>query len=269
LARHHFDTTALHTDDAGAALLVRHLGLEFDEVIISLNDLDGADPDWWMQGKILTYSQQREPFVHIDSDVYLFKPLPQRLITAPVLAQNPEPIHPADPCYDVEGCEIAIRARGDGHIPAEWSWYRTFVPEQRAACTGIFGGNRLDFIREYAGTALRLLESSANRRAFDTPGLKPRLVPFFEQYILAACAAYHKVEIEYLFNSYGHAVSAASDSGFTHLMADAKRDGRLAARLEQRVARDWPEAYDRLEALFETRSRYLPNERSRACQTSG
>jgi hypothetical protein len=256
LARQHFETIALHTDDAGAALLVRRLGLQFDEVVISLNGLDAADPDWWMQGKLLTYSQQQEPFVHIDSDVYLFKPLPARLTSAPLLAQNPEHVGPADPYYDVEACEVAIRARGDGHIPAEWSWYRTFVPEQRAACTGIFGGNRLDFIRDYAETVLRILRSPANRRAFDAPGLKSRLVPFFEQYILAACARYHKVEIEYLFNSFGHALSAAADSGFTHLMADAKRDARLAARLEQRVARDWPEAYDRLEALFQTRSRY-------------
>jgi len=162
LAREHFDSIALHTDNAGAALLVDRLGLDFDHVSTSLNQLNGHDPDWWMQGKLHTYAEQQEPFVHLDCDVYLFKPLPERLMTAAVLAQNPEEVSPRAPWYDVEACELAIRAHGDGHIPPEWTWYRTFVPDQKAACCGIFGGHCLDFIRAYATTArFRLDEKQA------------------------------------------------------------------------------------------------------------
>jgi len=256
LAREHFDSIALHTDNAGAALLVDRLGLDFDHVSTSLNQLNGHDPDWWMQGKLHTYAEQQEPFVHLDCDVYLFKPLPERLMTAAVLAQNPEEVSPRAPWYDVEACELAIRAHGDGHIPPEWTWYRTFVPDQKAACCGIFGGHCLDFIRAYATTALAILDSPGNRHAFDWTKNKREYNPFFEQYMLAACASYHKIGIEFLFDSWAHALAAAGDSGFTHLMADAKRNPKVAARLEQRVAQGWPQAVERCQSLLSSKLSY-------------
>jgi len=249
-ARRHFDSIALHTDDAGAELLVDLLGLNFDHVSTSLNQLKDQDPDWWMQGKLHTYAEQREPFVHLDCDVYLFKPLPERLITSGVLAQNPEIVGPDSIWYDVEACEVAIRAHGDGYIPAEWSRYRTLIANQKAACCGIFGGHQLEFIRAYATTALGLLQSPGNRRAFDHLRYKRELNPFFEQYLLAACAHYHKVEIEYLFHSWDHARSAAAEFGFTHLMAGAKQNATVVTRIEDRVAREWPEYYNRCRSLF-------------------
>jgi len=256
LARQHFETTALHTDDAGAALLLDGLGLAFDHVDTSLNELNDADPDWWMQGKLHTYAQQHEPFVHLDSDVYLFKPLPPRILQAAVLAQNPESVDSSSHWYDVPACELAIRTRGDGYIPPEWTWYRTFVATQEAACCGIFGGHQLDFIRDYASTVLRLLRNPGNRHAFDRMPSKRHQNPFFEQYLLAACAGYHKVKIEYLFPSFSDAYSTAANIGFTHLMADAKRNANVSARLDQRVARDYPKAYERCEALFKNELKY-------------
>lgn len=249
LAQRHFDSLSLHTDDAGAGLLVDQLGLGFDKLSLSLNSLDSADPDWWIQGKLLTYAEQEKPFVHIDCDVYLFKPLPERLTSAAVLAQNPETIEPLSPWYDAEACETAIRNCGDGHIPPEWTKYRA-APEQLAACCGIFGGHSLDFIRDYSSSVLRILQAPGNRHAFDHLNTKRQLNPLFEQYLLAAWAEYHGVRIEYLFSSFDNAFLEAEDAGFTHLMAEAKLDGGLAARIEKRVAREWPEAYERCQALF-------------------
>jgi len=253
LARPHFDCTVLHTDDAGVRLLIDDLGLSFDHVSTSLNQLDGEDPDWWMLGKIQTYSEQQEPFVHLDSDVYLFKPLPERLTSAPLFAQNPEAVTVSFFWYDVEGCEMAIRSHGDGFIPPEWTWYSTFVPvnRQEAACCGILGGHNLDVIHAYARTVLSLLRNPANRHAFDRMSHKRKFNPFFEQYLLAACAHYHKVDIVYLFPTFDDAFQSAARLGFTHLMASSKRDAVVAGRIEERVARDYPAAYERVCALFQ------------------
>ncbi len=202
-------------------------------------------------GKLLTYAQQEQPFVHIDSDVYLFDPLPARVTSAAVLAQNPEPVDQLSPWYDPVVCAAAIRTQGDGCIPEEWTWYQTFAPEQHAACCGIFGGHQLDFIHHYSSVVLRLLHG--NRHAFDHLMNKRELNAFFEQYLLVACANYHQVEIEYLFGSREQAVSDAPGAGFTHLVGAAKRDPDLAARVERRVAREWPEAYERCQVLFSNR----------------
>ena len=137
-----------------------------------------------------------------------------------------------------------LDSRGDGFIPPEWTWYRTFVPHQRAACCGIPGGNNVEFLRDYAHFVLRILKSPGNRYAFDHDPLKRDYNPFFEQYLLTAFVAHRGIPIEYLFESFVHGIRSAA-FGFTHLMAEAKRDSRTAARIEQRVAADYPEAWKR------------------------
>src|ERR1017187_9186373 len=78
-AKCHLPETALYTDQVGADLLVDKLGLKFAEVSTVLDVLADEDPRWWALGKLRTYALQTTPFVHIDSDVFLWKPLPDGL----------------------------------------------------------------------------------------------------------------------------------------------------------------------------------------------
>ena len=89
-ARFHYADAVLVTDTPGRQFLVEQLELPFTEVSTELDDLRGEDPDWWMLGKLVAYSQQTVPFVHIDSDVFLWNALPAHVAMAPVFAQNPE-----------------------------------------------------------------------------------------------------------------------------------------------------------------------------------
>jgi hypothetical protein len=70
-ASQHYPNTCLITDSDGAKILVDQLGLQFASVSTVLDDLANEDPAWWSLGKLYAYSLQQEPFVHIDSDVYL------------------------------------------------------------------------------------------------------------------------------------------------------------------------------------------------------
>jgi hypothetical protein len=243
-ARPHFDETALYTDDHGAAWLVDGLGLQFTKVSTALNELDSQDPDWWMLGKLHTYRLQQKPFVHLDGDVYLWKPLPPRLLSAAVMAQNPEDVRNF-PWYDLDFCQSIIRDRGEGTIPIEWRRYRTTGSLQQAACCGILGGNNIGFLQRYASTAIQILENPRNRSAFATLPDKKVYNPLFEQYLLCACAAFNAVHIEYLFDSLGSAGAQATETGYTHLLSGAKSVPRIAGRLEQRIARDFPAYYKR------------------------
>src|SRR5690349_4701476 len=80
-ARAHYPRTALFTDEEGARLLIDGLKLEFTTVSTELARLQGESPDWWTLGKLWTYRAQSEPFIHIDSDVFLWKRLPPALET--------------------------------------------------------------------------------------------------------------------------------------------------------------------------------------------
>src|SRR5450432_369119 len=90
LARQHYPETVLITDNAGKRLLVDQLGLELTHVSTELERLQSVDPGWWALGKLVAYGLQDQPFVHLDTDVFLWKPLPPRLVSAPVFSQCPE-----------------------------------------------------------------------------------------------------------------------------------------------------------------------------------
>ena len=234
-------------------MLVDGIGLAFDEVHTTLDRIANADPNWWALGKLHAYRAQSDPFVHIDSDVYLFKPLPQRLESAPVFAQNAEPFVPGQSFYQPEAVERALSGGTEGWLPPEWQWYRQNGADTRGECCGVLGGTRVDFIRHYASQAIRIIEDPRNRDALAS--LPDKLVHtcLLEQYLLAACVEYCRahhgpfddVSIRYLFSSIEDAFSPDTTArlGYTHLIADSKRDPEVMARLEARVALDHPLYY--------------------------
>ena len=258
-ARKYYPETALVTDDAGAKILVDGIGLEFDSVSLELNALQASDPEWWVLGKLWAYRIQKKPFIHLDNDVFLWKALPERVTSAPVLAQNPEYFVFGDNSapfwwYRPETFDAIVKSAG-GWLPKEWLWY---VSRQGncAFCCGILGANQVDFINHYADTALQIAENPDNQTALSLIKEKPRDSVLIEQYFLAACIEYHKnfsdsafqnVDIQCLFQSPEEAFTPtkAQEAGYTHLIGDAKRDQDIAQRLEKRVARDYPHHYAR------------------------
>jgi hypothetical protein len=265
-ASRHLPYTCLVTDDAGARLLVDGLRLSFGRVSTALNALDDCDPRWRALGKLHTYGLQRAPFVHVDNDVFLWDPLPERLLAAPVVAQSPDPIVGRS-FYQPGWLEAALRQDGGGWLPEEWTWYRSSGRQPRAESCGIFGGRHLDFIQHYARQAERLVRDPANQAAWRALDIGVRSDVLVEQFFLAACVEHHRgradspfrdVEIEDLFTSSANPWSAgeADRLGYTHLIGGAKRNAAVAERLELRVERDYPDAYERcLEVVSATNAR--------------
>ena len=246
-ARRHYPETVLITDTPGKKMLVDELGLPFTDVSTELDVLRDADPAWWALGKLVAYTLQDRPFVHIDTDVFLWQPLAAQLCQAPVFVQCPEyyPRHERRSAPIEDSFEAAQLP-----LPAEWQWAASrddaYIREENC---GILGGSRPDFIRHYAQTALDLIlrpEYAAVWRHVD----KCNMV--MEQFFLAACADYHRfhptspyrgVHIRYVFPSWGEAANPASSAraGFTHLLGEAKSSALVAGRLEERVRRENPD----------------------------
>lgn len=258
-ARRHYPDTALVTDDAGARLLVDGLGLDFGSVSLSLNGLRDCDPSWWSMGKLVAVGEQHEPFVHLDADVFLWQPLPAALVAAPVFTQNPEPFTQATDWYDPESFEAVLGDRPGSWLPAEWDWHRRPGAVPRGECCGIVGGTRLDFLHHWAAAGLRTVREPGNQAPLALLD-RPPLTITVEQYLLSACIEHHRgrvgspyrdVRMAYLFESWAAATSPAraAEVGFTHLIADTKRDPENARRLDRRVRRDHPELWERCQRL--------------------
>jgi hypothetical protein len=247
LACRHFAETHLITDTPGKTMLVDRLGLEFDQVSTELDGLRNADPGWWTLGKLTAYSLQQRPFVHLDTDVFLWKALPPSLTSAPVLTQCPE-LHSWDETWCAPSQVETLFKRHGLTLPVEWEWAssvntRTFREEN----CGILGGNRVDFLRRYAQTAIALIQDPAYRAAWDEAPNKGALIMILEQYLLAACLEYHRIDprspyrgvtVRHLFPSWEEAYNphASARVGYTHLLGDAKSHPAVVARLEQRLA---------------------------------
>ena len=258
-ARQHYPETILYTDSAGARLLVDALELPFRQVSTTLDALADSDAAWWNLGKLHAYRDQEQPFLHIDSDVFLWRPLPRELAAGAVIVQNPEEFA-FDGCswYQPGPMATVLRAAG-GWLPEEWTWYAA-RRVGTALCCGILGGSRVDFLRHYAELAIRVMEHPANRTALSTEEKVEHAV-LVEQYLLAACLAFHAarpaspfngVQPRYLFPTADASrdPEAARRAGYTHLIGAAKADPMLARRLEARVERDYPQQYERVRRLF-------------------
>jgi hypothetical protein len=255
-ARRHYSDTMLVTDSEGARLLIEGIGLNVEHVSTALDALADQDPALWMLGKLHAYRAQETPFVHIDTDVFLWRRLPDHVERAAVFAQNPEPFAIGASHYKPEVLTQLMTIEADGWVPPEWEWCLSHGDPQRGECCGIAGGNRVDFLRYYADSAIRVIDDPRNRAAWTTIRDKGEFNTLIEQYHLAACVDYHRhhpaspyrgVEIRYLFDSFGDAFNPniAAKLGFTHLLASSKQNAAVVSRLEQRVARDYPEAFER------------------------
>jgi hypothetical protein len=250
-ASRHYPDTMLVTDSRGKALLVDRLGLRFAQVSTALDRLDGADPGLWMMGKLVAYSLQTVPFVHIDSDAFLWRALPPTLEGAPVLAQHPERYTDGKAVHSPESLERSFTEAG-GALPEEWIWARSQGPITHAENCGILGGQRVDFLRHYAQSALALIEAPGNARAWAAIADKWHHNYLIEQFLLSAMLDFHRfhpaspfggVHARYLFDSWDDALDphSAQSRGFTHLMAGAKRAPSVMHRIARRVERDWPD----------------------------
>jgi hypothetical protein len=256
-ARKHYPECHLVTDSDGARLLVDDLGLPFTRVSTELDALEGADCGWWALGKLHAYRAQDVRFVHIDTDVFLWKRLPAILEFAPVLAQNPEFIDDY-PLYEPKRLHDLLRRTG-GYVPEEWSAYLGNGP-RIAACCGIMGGNDLELLHHYAEVAIRVVLDPRNRAAWAKEGDVGRHNPLIEQYLLCACVEHHnsglplrrRARIRYLFPS--GCTDRAAEAGFTHLVSEAKFNRQVLERVGEVVKRDYPDLYNRCVARAERRT---------------
>jgi hypothetical protein len=257
MAKRFFPETSLFTDDAGAYILVDRIGLEFSHVSNELNALDGYDPKWFTLGKLFAYKAQSESFVHLDMDVFLSKPLPAELLSAPTFAQNPEYFYNGgSKCYLPDEFERVVMNDGHGWLPEEWKWYRQHLHDiQKAVCCGILGGNRIDFIKYYANLAISILDHTSNINQLSALENKRHHSILLEQFLLPACvdyqntiqdSAYKGVYIHYLFNTLADAYKSEPDVGYMHLMlGNLKNNKSFANILAKKVKRDFPDYYER------------------------
>ena len=70
LAKHHKEVE-LYTDQFGYDILIKKLQLPYTKVHVVLDELNHYNKDLWAIAKIKTFQLQKEPFLHVDGDVFV------------------------------------------------------------------------------------------------------------------------------------------------------------------------------------------------------
>lgn len=250
--RQHYDKVELVTDRLGKIILIDKLGLPYTSVSVELNKIDRYDDKLWALGKLHTYGMQQEPFLHVDSDIFIFRPFGKDIAMAPLAAQNREM---SEPTYNATFTDIEK--------------YFLYVPsylkeaaqqEYLPACNlGIIGGRDIPFLQQYVAESFRFLHENLDiinylSNVIDLSGLNIML----EQAVFYHLARQHGKEITYLFPDnnippgLGLFYKAGINKGFVHTVGAYKRDLVVYTMLQDQLRTKYPEYYHRILQLTST-----------------
>lgn len=145
LARKHYEKVEFFTDKLGKKIC-DELNIPFTNITVI--NFDNIHDSLWAYSKLKVYELQKEPFIHIDNDLFLFRKLPEetnvRDITVEVLEQKNQSYHNFQELFSPETPDS----------------YLKHSDNKKGYCMGIFGGTDIDFIQEYSQKAISWCKSA-------------------------------------------------------------------------------------------------------------
>jgi len=251
--RKYYDKVELMTDELGRYILIEKLKLPYTNVVVELNELDRYDAALWALGKIYAYSRQKEPFLHVDSDVFIWKKFDDRIAAAGLVAQNKEMMNNL-----YQKALEDIVAKFD-YVP---SYLREMLRTGRFGCSnaGILGGRDIDFFQEYTAEIFEFI--NRNERSIDD-GIKHMSSTYinivYEQLIFFTIARMRGRNITYFFSddveipkSIGQFHGAVKNNGYVHCLGSEKRNRMSYLLLDMKLRSMYPECYNRITELVNT-----------------
>jgi len=243
----------LVTDDFGENLLIHKLQLPYKSVRSELNKLDDYHSGLWALGKIYSYSIQDGPFLHVDSDLFIFREFDRNIGSARLVAQNKE--------TGILEYTNAFRqvCRDFSYIP---DVFRASMNAPVLSCcnAGIMGGTDIGFFKDFASEVFAFLDRSPelvdSRLARYDPGNFNIVI---EQMLFFLLAENKGIPIEYLFPGVsaippylGHFHSVERNRGVVHALSHYKREEVVFRLVERNLEVKYPEFHRRILHLMET-----------------
>lgn len=249
----------LVTDKLGKEILVDMLGLPYTSVSLAQEDqIEGMRPELFSLAKLKTYSLQKEPFIHVDGDLFLFQPLSEAVLNAGLISSNQEAglFFNADVINEVhdQGFDLPAHLKGLNREPHLFS-----------SNAGIIGGHDLGFIRDYTQQAFDFISANSVRLSQSTP---PDGINFLiEQISFFYLARQQQKQIAYVSSEpvteplYHDFIRVADipDVPMVHAVGGCKRFPFMLDHLAKRLRLHYPEYYYRILALCKEQEVRLSN----------
>ena len=242
--KQYYGEVSMYTDDLGKELLVNKLEIPYSNVHLSLNELDKYPAELWALGKVFSYSLQDKPFIHADTDVFIWDKFPSDLINTDLFAQNLEFNFPK---YN-EVLEIVInefKAISKDLFPI---YSRT--KDVYAYNAGIIGGTSLDFFKELKSKVFEIIEANLDKLHLVDVGI---LNMVYEQMLGFELANQKNLEMKFLKSEMNEAFTNVMKfhvvpikETYIHTVGYAKKSLELCEQLKYRLRYEFPEDYNNL-----------------------
>jgi hypothetical protein len=240
-----FDKVELVTDTFGKKVLVDLIGLPYTDVSTALDDLDDYPTDLWTMGKFRAYALQKEPFIHADGDVFLFRPFSENLLSSPLVAQHIEVDYPY-----YKGILQQVRQYFDFIPDYILENIATFDLAANAYNAGIIGGQDLDFMQEYVKEATNFL--TTNQKHWSMVEMK-ELNILYEQYLFYCLTRHKNRPVNCLLNRVSYRHEGLTDfagipgrTSYVHPVASFKGNLKNCEQLAYRLRKNHPAYYYRV-----------------------
>jgi hypothetical protein len=257
----HYKNVELITDEAGKSLLMDTLQLPYNKVTICLDELNHYHPKLWALGKIKAYQMQKEPFLHIDGDVYIWGKLGDMAFhKKPLIVQNIDYFYES---YEKMKLQIVKKF---SFIPSEIQHQYQSEQPLIGVNAGVIGGCDIDFFQEYTHKVL----SFVDRNIAHLEGLNVGLFNIvFEQQLFAAMAFQQNKHItpylitqpysgEFTETMAFHQVPFLTT--FIHLMGYAKQNIYACEQVEMRLKYEFPQYHAKIMNLVKAENTALFDE---------
>ncbi len=247
--RENYNEVVLYTDSNGYKVLIEQLQLPYTDVIIQYDDLK-CPKHQWAYSKILSYSLQKKPFLHIDGDVYLPNRLNPELEQGGIIAQNKE--------KGTAYYRNMVNKIQDENIMfpefLEKELHKESIPSYNA---GVLGGNDIEFIQDYCQAVFDYVES--NQLLHKHLNYSSHNI-LFEQILFHALASEKNKKVTTILkqeindNGYSHLdfCDFYSYKNYTlmHIIGGHKKRKQTCELLSRTLLKKYPEYYQRIIKLF-------------------
>lgn len=233
----------LYTDKRGYEIFINQLGLPYEDVSTILDEIDNEDHRLWVLGKLKTIKLQKKPFIHVDNDVFIWKPFPKSNASNFLIAQSK---HPVPKVYQDSLFEVNKHFTD---IPPQLS--KDIKEYKNIVNIGILGGNDIDFFQNYCNVAYQFLESNLNRLEKISVGPFNQILDEF----FVSCLLNERNDVYYHVDSSNEKNALDSVLRFhltpiidkyIHLVGVAKQNKFACQQLELRLKYEFPEYHKRV-----------------------
>lgn len=249
--KRNYDEVILYTDSAGYAIFHDMLELPYTRFEVLYDNIK-CKPEHWAYSKMLTYSLQEKPFIHVDGDVFLHNRLSPLIESSGLIAQNMET---GTSYYKNMMNPIMMNIAAVPDILHK-EIIKDSIPSYNA---GIIGGNDIVFFKEYCQTAFEFIEKN-KLNDLENEYVNVNLNILFEQILFYALATKHNKKVATVIN---HPII---DNGYMydefcnfhafdrlplmHIIGGHKKNPEICRMLRVILSERYPEIFERIQQLF-------------------